>query len=306
VVRETAELLRPFVGERIELGIAADPDVPKISADRGQIEQVLMNLVTNARDAMPEGGSIVVRTNRATLDDACLESRPDTSAGDYAALIVTDTGSGMDAGTGRRVFEPFFTTKPEGKGTGLGLATVYGIVKQHRGSISVCSEPGVGTTFKVYLPAAVVSAAPDRAPEEPRAPGSSRGSETILVVEDEHSVLRLAGRALKECGYRVLWATRPDEAERLLSKDGAEVELLVADVVMPGMNGPELYERLARRRPALKVLYMSGYPAGALERHGVIDVDANFVGKPVDPETLARKVREVLDGRRAAETGVSA
>jgi CheY-like chemotaxis protein len=255
---------------------------------------VLLNLAVNARDAMPGGGALTIETSEVDLDQGYADAHVGVTPGPYVLMAVSDTGHGMDEETRQRVFEPFFTTKGVGKGTGLGLATVYGIVKQHGGNIWVYSEPGKGTTFKVYLPR-LGGQAPAADRPVVQAP-AIRGSGTILVVEDEPGVLNVVSRILGEAGYTVLTATNPLEAELLLAQHTGEVRLLVTDVVMPGGSGPELYERLSARHPSLKVLYMSGYTDHGVVRDGILTPEDPFIQKPFTPQALAEKVRGVLGG----------
>jgi CheY-like chemotaxis protein len=268
-------------------------------ADRGQIEQVLVNLAANARDAMPDGGTLTIETANAELDADYAASHVGASPGRYVALTVSDTGVGIDEDTRPHVFEPFFTTKPVGLGTGLGLATVYGIVKQSGGNVWVYSEPGRGASFRVYLPAAHdATVAPAR---RDQAAGEDAGAETVLVVEDEPAVRALAARILQLRGYRVVVADGGPEALRLCGDDGlSAVDLLITDVVMPHMSGRQLADTLRARWPALKVLYMSGYTEDAIVHHGVLEPGIDFLGKPFTARELARKVRATLDGSRPA------
>src|SRR5437773_6131039 len=295
VVADMDRMLRRLIGEDVDLVTRPAPDLDTVRADRGQIEQVLVNLVLNARDAMPQGGKLTIETANVELGPGYVEAHEGARAGAYALLAVSDTGSGMDAETAAHLFEPFFTTKEVGKGTGLGLATVYGIVKQSEGYITAYSEPGDGTTFKIYL---LRAAAPGAAPPAPPAPpgkATARGSETILVVEDEEAVRSLSRRALEASGYTVLAAADGPDAVRLLERYGGPIHLVLTDVIMPGMNGRELAERLVQRRPGLRVLYMSGYPGDAIVHRGALEPGTAFLQKPFMPEDLARKVREVLD-----------
>jgi signal transduction histidine kinase len=288
-----AAMLRRLIGEDIDLVVSPGSTPVLTRVDPGQLEQVLMNLVINARDAMADGGRLLLETGVVALDASYAEQHPEVVPGAYAVLTVTDTGIGMDEATRLRIFEPFFTTKGPHVGSGLGLATVYGIVKQSGGSIGVYSEPGQGTTFKVYLPQAAVAARPGARPT-PLALVRG-GTETVLIVEDEDAVRRLARRMLAQHGYHVLQAANGGEALLLCEQHAGEIHLLLTDVVMPLMSGRQLADRLRRLRPDLRVLYMSGYTDNAIVHHGVLDADAWFIGKPFSQESLAAKVREVLD-----------
>ena len=294
VVAEMDKMLRRLIGEHIALEALLAPDLGRVRADPNQIEQVLVNLAVNARDAMADrgGGKLTIETANIELDDAFTQANLGSKAGPHAMLGVTDTGTGMDATVRAHLFEPFFTTKEVGKGTGLGLATVYGIVKQSDGYISVHSEPGRGSSFKIYLPR--VDARP-RASSPGMKLGVSRGTETILVVEDEPAVLALSQRALEAQGYVVLAASDATTALRLVERHGGTIHLLLTDVVMPGMSGRDLADQLAARRPGTRVLYMSGYPGDAVVQHGELQPGAAFLQKPFSPDGLARKVRDVLD-----------
>jgi len=247
----------------------------------------------NSRDAMSQGGKLLVEVRDMDIGEPIPHGHVTMPAGRYVMLAVSDTGTGMDAATQSRIFEPFFTTKEQGKGTGLGLATVYGIVKQSNGYIWVYSEPGRGTTFKIYLPRTEAGA---KAAAEMPKPGLSRGSETILLAEDEESLRRLTRQVLENSGYRVVTASSGEEAERLAESHAGTIHLLLSDVVMPGMSGRELVERLAPRLPGMKVLYMSGYTDDSVLQHGIAAEQVNFVQKPFTPSLLTRRVREVLDG----------
>jgi PAS domain S-box-containing protein len=292
VVAEMDKMLRRLIGEHIALVAVPAPDLGRVRADPNQIEQVIVNLAVNARDAMPDGGKLTVETANVDMDETFAQAHLGSVPGSYAMLAVTDTGTGMDAGVRAHLFEPFFTTKEVGKGTGLGLATVYGIVKQSGGYISVYSEPGKGTSFKIYLPriATPASTAPS-----PQKGGAARGSETVLVVEDEPAVLTLSRRALEAQGYVVLAASDAAAALRVVERHGGTIHLLLTDVVMPGLSGPELADRLAAQRPGIRVLYMSGYPGDAVVQHGTLPSGSAFLQKPFSPDGLARKVRDVLD-----------
>jgi two-component system, cell cycle sensor histidine kinase and response regulator CckA len=293
VVADMDRLLRRLIGEDVSLSTVLAPDLGPVRADRGQVEQVIVNLVLNARDATPAGGKLTIETSNVQLDPSYVEAHAGARPGPFVLLTVSDTGAGMDAETTAHLFEPFFTTKEVGKGTGLGLATVYGIVKQSEGYITVYSEPGHGTTFKIYLPR-VAGPAPAAAPA-PAPPERSRGSETVLVVEDEEAVRSLSRRALEASGYTVLAAADGPDALRLVERYGGPIHLVLTDVVMPGMTGREMAERLTQRRPGLRVLYMSGYPGDAIVHRGALEPGTAFLQKPFMPEDLTRKVREVLD-----------
>ena len=294
IVVDTDNMLRRLIGENIEMITDLDPGLGSVKVDPGQIEQVIMNLAINARDAMPQGGKLFIKTVNTELDQAYARQDATVQPGPYILLTLSDTGGGMDAETQARIFEPFFTTKEQGKGTGLGLATVYGIIKQSEGHIRVYSEPGQGTTFKIYLPEverAADVAKPRAAPVE-----LSPGSETILLVEDESMVRNLACRILQRNGYTVLEAQEGSDALRQGIEHKGPIHLLLTDVVMPGgMSGPDLAERLVPLHPTLKVLYMSGYTDDAITHHGVLEPGTAFLEKPFTPTILASKVRQILD-----------
>ena len=282
-------MLGRLIGEDVELVVRPGPDLWRVRADPGQMEQVVMNLAVNAREAMPTGGTFTLGTANVELDANHANSHADAWPGEYVLLAVSDTGCGMDAQTKARIFEPFFSTKGA-KGTGLGLAAVFGIIKQASGHIEVHSEPGMGTTFRIYLPRATAEA------HRSSGPGTAtHGSETILLVEDAERVRTLARLILHRNGYRVLEARDGEEALRLSEQHPGLIHLLVTDVVMPSMSGRQLAERLLTPRPALKVLYMSGYTDDAIVRHGILEAGTPFLQKPFTTEGLARKVREVLD-----------
>ena len=293
VVANMDKLLRRLLGEDVELRTRLTPDLVTVKADPSQLEQVVLNLAVNARDAMPNGGKLTIETQNVELDAAYVRGHISAQPGPYAMIAVSDTGVGMDAATQARIFEPFFTTKEIGKGTGLGLATVYGIVKQSGGWIWVYSEPGQGTTFKIYLPR-VTEAVPPAA-VTPAPPASVRGSETILLVEDDEMIRNLVQKVLQANGYRVLVAANGRDAEQVAGQHDGPIHLLVTDVVMPGMNGREVAERLAAARAGVRVLYLSGYTDDAIVHHGVLEPGVAFLQKPFTPAVLGRRVREVLD-----------
>jgi PAS domain S-box-containing protein len=293
VVTNTEKMLTRMIGEDIQLVAALMPRLGRVKADPGQIEQVIVNLAVNARDAMPQGGKLTIETANVELDENFARRHVVVKPGQYVMLAASDTGCGMDAETQKRIFEPFFTTKERGKGTGLGLATVYGIVKQSGGSIWVYSEVGRGTTFKMYLP---------RVEEEPDAvlPGTVRaaplkGTETILLVEDDTPLRKLTLAILRHGGYDVLSAASREEALQLCGRHQGPIHLMLTDVVMPGRSVREFVEQLASTRPAMKVLHMSGYTDDTVVRHGVMEQSVAFLQKPFTTHSLLRKVREVLD-----------
>jgi PAS domain S-box-containing protein len=290
-------MLRRLIGEDIDLQVALEPDLRPVKADPTQLEQVLLNLVVNARDAMPDGGRLTITTANVEVGAALTHQRQEVPPGLYAMLRVQDTGHGMDNETKAHLFEPFFTTKELGRGTGLGLATVYGIVKQSGGHIDVESEPGQGAAFTIYLPA-VANAPPSRAPATPPADAYAvpAGTEVVLLVEDGAEVRRLTRQILEGCGYTVLEAARGADALDLCARHQGPIDLLLTDVVMPHMTGRELAERLALARPDLRVLFLSGYTDDACLRHGLLGGGRAFLSKPFSPAVLAGKVREVLDG----------
>jgi PAS domain S-box-containing protein len=287
----TEKLLRRLIGEDVQLAVHLAPVPVLVKADPGQIEQVIINLAVNSRDAMPQGGTLAIETSAVDLDESYAAMHLPVVPGPYVMLTVTDTGVGMSKDVQARIFEPFFTTKEAGKGTGLGLATVYGIVKQSDGYIWVYSEPGQGTTFRIYLPRVAGEADAPLAAAPVVATG---GSETILLVEDDEPLRRLARQVLERHGYTVLDAADPEQALAVAAHVGV-VQLLLTDVVMPGMGGRELAERLLRERPGLKVLYISGYADDAIAHHGMLTPGAELLQKPYGSEMLLRKVRETLD-----------
>jgi len=292
VIAGIESMLRRLLGEDVDIEVHLAGDLGNVMADPGQLEQVLMNLAVNARDAMPHGGKLTLETDNVDLDEDYAQGHISVRPGRYVKISVADTGTGMSAETRSRIFEPFFTTKDKGKGTGLGLSMVYGIVKQSGGNIWVYSEPGHGTTFKVYLPR-VDAAVLDR--RSTRAAASPTGDEMILLVEDEPSVRRAAERILRTAGYRVLSAANGGEALLLSEKHGGKIDLVLTDVVMPQMSGRELADRLKAIIPSVRVLFTSGYTDNAIVHHGVLDAGTRFIGKPFSVADLRRKVREVLD-----------
>jgi CheY-like chemotaxis protein len=297
VVGDLVRILERLIGEHIELTFRPGPGVHAINADRGQTEQVIINLCVNARDAMPGGGRLTIETANTELPEGFVRGTLELGPGAYVVLVVTDTGCGMSPDVQARIFEPFFTTKGD-RGTGLGLATVYGIVKQSGGDIAVDSEAGRGTTFRVYLPAVRPAAPRDDAAAA--ATPEATGSETILLVEDEPAVRALATDFLKRAGYTVLSAGHPADALVVAEGTRRRIDAIVTDVVMPGMTGPVLVERIRVRRPDVAVLYMSGYSDVAIEQHGILAPDSVFLEKPFAAPTLCGKIREALARRRAA------
>jgi PAS domain S-box-containing protein len=294
-VRNAERILERLLGEDIAFDFRLDDRPLPVLADPGQVEQIVMNLAVNARDAMPEGGTLKIESRRTMLDDDFAREHPPLLPGEHAVLAVSDTGTGMDADTLSRIFEPFFTTKEVGKGTGLGLSTVYGIVSQSKGCVTVESAPGRGSVFRVFFPCAVQP--PPAGSEEP-APERGLANETILVAEDEASVRELIASLLADEGYRVLVASDGQEAIDLCREGGAPIDLLLTDVIMPRMNGRELADRLSARMPGIRILFMSGYTDDAIGHHGVLDEETRFLSKPFSPETLLRKIRESLESRQ--------
>jgi PAS domain S-box-containing protein len=304
VVSGLGGMLRRLLREDVQVEMRLAEGLWPVRADPQQMEQTLMNLVTNARDAMPVGGRVSITTANRVLDAGQREAYPDLAPGEYVRLAVGDTGCGMDEATLSQVFEPFFTTKEQGQGTGLGLASVYGIVKQSGGSIYAHSVLGKGTVFEILLPR--VQEAPSAAAEEPEPKALTRGSETVLLVEDEPAVRALAQRVLQLLGYRVLLAGDGAEALRVASEHGGPIDLLLTDVVMPIMHGTQLAERLTAVRPQTRVLFMSGYTDSVLVRRGVQRGETRWLPKPFRAEALAQKVREALDGSAAADEAPAA
>jgi len=303
LISEMEKMLPRLIGEDIEIVIALDPAIGSVKADQGQLEQVVMNLAVNARDAMPDGGKVVITTTNVSLDEAWTRLHPGSKVGDYVMLAVADTGTGIDSETLAHIFEPFFTTKERGKGTGLGLATVYGVVKQSGGYVWVESAPGKGASFQIYLPRIEEPATV----AEPVAPivEAFRGAETILLVEDADALRKLTHMLLEQHGYRVLVAANGAAALQLVEEKPESINLLLTDVIMPGLNGRALAERLQLRQAGLKVLYMSGYTDDAIVDHGVLGAGTHLLHKPFSEENLIHKVREVLDADSVAPPPVA-
>ena len=293
LVRRLDKMLRRLVGEHIEYIVRTECALGHIRADAGQIEQVVMNLVVNARDAMPAGGVLTIETSTVRVDDAFVRLYPGSSAGDYVRLAVTDTGQGMSADVRAHIFTPFFTTKGPGAGTGLGLATVYRIVQQAGGFITVDSAPGHGASFGIYFPE--VNAPVDQAVESAEPVAQPLASGTVLLAEDDERIRTLGARALRRFGYTVLSARDAVEAQRIAASNRGRIDLLLTDVVMPGLNGRELAKELRKTRPDLRVLYTSGYTADSATLLELQKADVAFIQKPYAPLALAQKVREVLE-----------
>jgi len=293
VITGMGKMLPRLIGEDIDLRFDLHASLGQVEADPGQMEQVLMNLVVNARDAMPAGGCLTVKTENIEFTGRAAKAHIVLESGSYVVLSVTDNGVGMDADTQSHIFEPFFTTKEVGKGTGLGLATVYGIVKQSGGSVWVYSEPGKGTTFRIHLPRVDTTAAKEEHENAPQP--VAKGDETILLVEDEDMVRNLAKDILEDYGYSVLIAANGGEGLRVCREFDGDIHLIITDVVMPQMSGPEMAESVQVLRPETSVLYMSGFTDDAVVRHGVLTDDMCFIQKPFSAESLAFKVREILD-----------
>ncbi len=293
LVRSMEKMLVRVIGEDIELRTFIDPDTGNLLADPGQIEQILLNLAVNSRDAMPSGGKLTIETSNRAFDEAYVREHPGAREGRYVCIAVSDTGRGMDPETFLHIFEPFFTTKEKGKGTGLGLSMVYGIVKQSEGYINCYSELGKGTTFTIYLP--LTFKEPEKA--SVTAPGTTaiKGRETILLVEDDEAVRRFTRGVLEDGGYVVIEASGGEEALSEVSSRSLTVSLLVTDVVMPRMSGKELARKLEEMCPGVRVFYVSGYTANAISRHGILDSGVDFMQKPFSSREFLAKVREILD-----------
>lgn len=298
-VADMEKLLRRLIGEDIELTTVLDPQLGKVKADQGQLEQVIMNLAVNARDAMPQGGKLTIHLENTVLDQDYVRRYPyPVLPGPYVLLMVSDTGTGMDAETKARAFEPFFTTKEKGKGTGLGLSTVYGVVKQSGGYIDVESAPGTGTTFKIFLPRVHQEVATERQHVDASATG--RGNETILIAEDETSLRTLTSSTLEMSGYKVLQAKDGFEALEVSRKHDGAIDLLLTDIVMPGMGGRALAEELGRERKEMRIVYMSGYTGQAVGSQGPVEPGSFYLHKPFTRQALTQKIREALDSQVAA------
>jgi CheY-like chemotaxis protein len=295
IVEKMAKMLARVIGEDVVLHLNTKSPARNIMADLGQIEQVLMNLAVNARDAMPAGGRLIIEISDIELDGEYVKKHEIVKPGPYVMLAVSDTGEGMSKNVMDRIFDPFFTTKEVGRGTGLGLATVYGIVKQHNGYIFVYSEPGKGTTFKIYLPATHEKS---RGTQTAVSGAMPQGTETVLVADDEPDIRNLVLDVLRPLGYHVLLAASGEEALTASDALKGPVDLLLTDVVMPGMDGKKLADELCSRRPDVKVIFMSGYTDDAIAHHGILDSGVILIQKPLTPGVLARKIREVLDKKR--------
>jgi CheY-like chemotaxis protein len=299
------KMLKRLIGEHISLVTVCRPDLGRVKADPGQIEQVIMNLVVNARDAMPNGGKLTIKTGNAQLDENYSREHVGSKPGRYVMLSVSDTGCGMDAETQKRIFEPFFTTKEQGKGTGLGLSTIYGIVKQNQGYIWQYSEVGMGTKFKIYLP--VAAEAGEQTLEISVEPARlAAGTETILLVEDDESLRTLTSKILRKTGYTVVLCPNGEEALSRCQSHSGRLDLLLSDVVMPKMSGPETARRILSLKPDIKVLFMSGYAdTTKINLRDVASMEKTaFLQKPFTQEGLLRKVREVLDAQRGSKAPV--
>jgi CheY-like chemotaxis protein len=292
IIRGVKSILSRIIGEDIELSIVlTDKDLIAM-ADSTQMEQVLMNLATNARDAMPNGGSLIIRTDRVELDDEFVKAHGYGKPGSYAIISIEDTGYGIDEDTEKRIFEPFFTTKEVGKGTGLGLSMVYGIINQHGGYINLYSKPGVGTIFKMYLPL-IQSQVEEEEPAVFRV--LKGGNETVLIAEDDVQVRELTKEVLKGFGYKVIEATDGADAVRVFNDNKDAVQLLILDVIMPKKNGKEVYDEIKEINPGVKAIFMSGYTADMIHKRGILEEGLNFISKPILPDELLRRIREVLD-----------
>jgi PAS domain S-box-containing protein len=296
LVRNIRQMLGRLIGENVELRTILPDELGSVKVDPGQFEQVLVNLAVNARDAMPEGGKLTIETGNLSLDERYCAAHPEAQPGDFVLLSISDTGHGMSDEVKEHLFEPFFTTKSTGHGTGLGLATTFGVVKQAGGFIEVHSEVGLGTTFRILLP--LVGKEAEKLTKEVLSLDRLKGDETVLLVEDEESVRRVAMIILKELGYGTIEARNGEEALMLAEKHGGRIDLLMTDIVMPGMNGRELSDRLKRIHPETKPLFTSGYTENVIVHHGILESNLDFIGKPYSVQALAAKIREVLGGIR--------
>jgi CheY-like chemotaxis protein len=301
IIQEVDKMLRRLIGENIELTTKLGENIGRVKADPSQVEQVIMNLVVNARDAMPDGGRLLIETADAEIGPEYATQHPGVEPGEYVMVAVSDTGHGMDAATQARIFEPFFTTKEVGKGTGLGLSTVYGIVKQSGGHIWVYSEVGHGTTFKIYLPR--VNEAAEAAASQVEDDAATSGTETVLVVEDDELVRDLAVSVLRKAGYNVLSACDGTEALDLVSNVDGKIDLVVSDVIMPSMSGGGMVERLLAMNENLRVVFMSGYTSRGLLAQSVLPENIPFIQKPFTASTLLRVVRSALDDAGKSSAG---
>jgi len=293
IITRVEGLLARIIGEDIDLKTELSDKDLIVMADAGQMEQVLMNLAANARDAMPDGGLLTIETEILALDEEYKKTHSYGEPGEYAVISLTDTGLGMDEDTRKRIFEPFFTTKEVGKGTGLGLSMAYGMIKQHKGNINVYSEPGRGTTFKIYLP--LVKTAADEETRSVEHTGMIGGVEAILLSEDDSAVRKLTKNVLEEAGYTVIEAEDGEEALNKFRGNDGSIRLLLLDVIMPKKDGKAVYEEIRKTHPAIKALFMSGYTANIIHKKGILEKDLNFISKPVAPAELLRLVRKVLD-----------
>ncbi len=298
LIVELERMVHRLIGEDIDMHFTPGPDLWKVEADPGQIEQTIVNIAINARDAMPDGGKLIIETANVELDEEYVRYRSIVTPGEYVMIAITDIGCGMDIETMKNVFEPFFTTKSTGKGTGLGLSVAYGIVAQHKGNICVYSEPKMGTTFKIYLPRCVKESGQEYKSRSPIEIAELRGSETILVVEDDDTIRRAVIRMLRQNGYNMLQAANGAQAQVVADEQEGPIHLLLTDVVMPGLSGRETAERILVGRPEMNLLFMSGYTGNAIAHHGVLDPEVNFIQKPFSSNDLARKVRMVIDESR--------
>lgn len=293
VIAEELKMLERLIGEDVRIEFHPSSELWNMRIDPSQIDQILANLAVNARDAIAGTGAVTIETANVPLDDSDVRLYGGGAAGEYVLLVFSDTGAGMDAETQERIFEPFFTTKEPGKGTGLGLSTVYGIIKQNEGLINVYSEPGIGTTFKVYLPRFAGEAA---AQHEGANAISVAGTETVLLVEDDEQVLNLVRTMLETNGYKVLAASSPQKACTICEEYHGGIDLLITDVIMPIMNGKELQTRIAGMKPGINTIFMSGYMADIIANRGIIDQGVNFISKPFTLQTLTQKVQEAIKG----------